>query len=105
MVDRKRGRWLQEFRRRHFLHQPCCMRCESMGRVTVGTQIDHIVALANGGKDFDEDPDNAQTLCVPCHEIKTAEDLGYTQRTEGDVNGLPVDPAHHWNTEPCQTPR
>ncbi len=35
-------------------------------------EVDHIVAVSNGGGEFDEM--NIQVLCVPCHKIKTAKD-------------------------------
>lgn len=36
-----------------------------------GRQVDHILAKALGGTDYD---DNLETLCDPCHKAKTAED-------------------------------
>lgn len=101
MTGRKRGRWLMDFRRRHLLVEPCCRMCEQEQppRYTVGTQVDHIVALTNGGRDFDVDALNAQTLCDAHHERKTAQDMGYMQRTECDTAGMPIDQAHHWNEE------
>lgn len=35
-------------------------------------QADHIVCLAEGGAD---DEDNMQGICIPCHELKTADEL------------------------------
>lgn len=85
----------------HFLREPCCVHCEREDppRYTAATQVDHIVALANGGSDFDIDPDNAQSLCDEHHERKTATDLGYVQRTECDAAGMPINASHHWNHE------
>jgi 5-methylcytosine-specific restriction endonuclease McrA len=40
-------------------------------------QMDHIVALVNGGRDVES---NCQVLCHPCHEVKTREDLALAGR-------------------------
>ncbi len=36
-------------------------------------EVDHIVAITNGGSDFDET--NLQVLCVDCHKVKTKIDM------------------------------
>lgn len=52
---------------------PRCARC--LGECLPSRmQIDHIVALVNGGEDVD---DNVQALCLECHRRKTNEDLGH----------------------------
>lgn len=38
----------------------------------VGRQIDHIVALCNGGENRES---NLQILCTPCHKLKTRLDV------------------------------
>lgn len=91
MTERIRGRKLQRIRAKHFAQHPLCVHCLTKGRVTVATQLDHKVALTNGGKDFDEDPDNAQALCDECHEAKTREDLGQRKRVTIGLDGWPVD--------------
>ncbi|WP_354398290.1 HNH endonuclease signature motif containing protein [Variovorax sp. OAS795] len=40
----------------------------SPARTTAAEQVDHILSLAEGGKD---DESNLQSLCIPCHEAKT----------------------------------
>ncbi len=49
------------------------MQCQKNGEARLATQLDHIVALTNGGEDI---PSNRQGLCEPCHAAKTALDLG-----------------------------
>lgn len=51
-----------------FANNPLCAECERHGRVTLATQRDHIVPLAEGGLD---DPSNEQGLCDACHEAKS----------------------------------
>lgn len=83
------GTTLQNIRRKHFAARPLCVMCEAEGRVTVATELDHIVALTNGGTDTQ---DNRQGLCSDCHDIKTAQDLGYTPRQRQTIgtDGWPV---------------
>jgi 5-methylcytosine-specific restriction protein A len=72
VVERIRGRQLQRIRAEHLRREPLCRRCMQRGYVTIGVHVDHIVALINGGT---ETPENRQTLCKPCHDEKTNEDL------------------------------
>ncbi len=88
MIKRQRGRKLQE-RRAHFLRaHPLCQACQKAGRLKAACEVDHIVALVNGGEDdFDT---NGQALCKPCHREKTAQDLGYRVRPVIGLDGYPV---------------
>lgn len=43
-----------------------CQKCQL---VTLDLEVDHIVNVAKGGTD---DEDNLQALCVACHKAKTA---------------------------------
>ena len=89
-MPRIRGRWLQRFRLRHLGRHPLCVMCEKAGRVRLATELDHIVALTNGGMDFDKDPSNAQGLCSACHEDKTRADLGQRVKKQVGLDGWPV---------------
>ena len=60
----------------------------AMCKVSAATELDHIVALANGGTN---DEDNLQGLCAACHEIKTTADLGHKPRVTTGIDGWPVD--------------
>lgn len=61
-------RW-QRLRRMVLAQQPFCVACEREGRVTPATDVDHIVPLADGGRD---EWSNLQPLCHSCHSRKTA---------------------------------
>jgi 5-methylcytosine-specific restriction enzyme A len=90
---RIRGDRLQAIRRLHFMQCPLCVMCEREGRVTLAEELDHILALSNGGEDVQS---NRQGLCKTCHAIKSAADSGY--RPKGcDAQGLPTDPRHPWS--------
>ena len=90
---RLRGRKAQERRRRLLSLNPLCVRCTEEGRVSVATELDHVVPLFKGGRD---DESNLEGLCSGHHAAKTAADLG--RRIKGcDESGWPLDPNHHWN--------
>lgn len=94
MAKRLLGRAAVERRRRFLSNFPLCRICESQGYVTPATEVDHIVALVNGGAD---DVDNLQSLCADCHKDKTRADLGLGPSRACDASGYPVDKSHHWN--------
>jgi len=87
-AHRIRGRALQRLRAAHFALSPLCVMCQAAGKVTVATELDHIVALANGGTN---DRDNYQSLCAACHESKTLQDLKQKPRMEIGEDGWPVE--------------
>ena len=66
---------------------PLCVMCERDGRVTLATEVDHIHALVNGGKD---ERDNMQGLCHECHASKTAQDMGHRPKVTVGLDGWPV---------------
>ncbi|MDQ0040833.1 HNH endonuclease [Variovorax boronicumulans] len=78
-VERERGRaWMAK---RERVAQHYSYRCAKCGAVWVSSRdhIDHIVELADGGTNND---DNLQPLCdVPCHKAKT------TAQAKGRVQG------------------
>lgn len=75
------GRRLQAQRAALFARQPLCVECERRGMVVLATQRDHIVPLAEGGTD---DEDNVQGLCRPCHQSKSlAEAVRARRRSMG----------------------
>jgi len=92
-TDRKRGRAGVAQRLRRLTAEPLCRDCKAKGRITVATVPDHILPIALGGKDTD---DNVRCLCGSCHKLRTKEQFGY--RNSGcDVQGRPLDSAHPWN--------
>lgn len=58
------------------IYERCAKRCQECNcplDAVVKPQFDHIVALINGGPHAEF---NLQTLCKPCHGLKTAADVG-----------------------------
>lgn len=95
-IKRISGRTLQRIREAWLYDHPLCVMCQAKDppEVTPATQLDHIVALTNGGPDFDcDDGGNRQGLCDACHEAKTRTDLGYSERRVIGLDGFPVDPS------------
>ena len=58
-------------RRERILLRDCglCQVCKHVGRVTIATDVDHIISKARDGTD---DDDNLQAICRDCHKAKTA---------------------------------
>ena len=83
-IERIRGRNLQVLRNRLLRDNPLCVMCSSAGRVTAASEIDHIQAIVNGGRNEDS---NYQALCRECHNKKTRIDLGQQDRTTFDSSG------------------
>jgi 5-methylcytosine-specific restriction protein A len=96
MAERLRGRRAQQQRQRRLADQPLCQICSTDARPVPSTAPDHIVPLAKGGSD---DDDNIRCICAACHARVTAEQFGH-QRRAGmgacDASGLPTDPGHPW---------
>lgn len=72
-TPRLRGRAAVEQRKRRMARtHGCCERCEAKGVYGVrATVVDHIVPLAMGGPDTDE---NTQNLCAACDYEKTSQE-------------------------------
>jgi 5-methylcytosine-specific restriction protein A len=74
------GRRLQALRAELFARNPLCVECERAGLVTLATQRDHIVPLAEGGADDDT---NTQGLCDAHHEAKSLAEALRARRRAG----------------------
>lgn len=72
-----------------------CQPCDKAGRVRQASEVDHIIALDNGGTD---NLDNLQAICPACHKMKTNADLGHGMSSACDRSGRPLDPRHPWNS-------
>lgn len=91
----KTGRW-QRLRQAQLTAEPCCKYCDAAGRVTAATIVDHIVPH-KGDEALFFDPDNLQSLCKSHHDSTKQREEHKGAIIGGDVDGIPLDPAHHWN--------
>jgi 5-methylcytosine-specific restriction protein A len=87
-VQRIRGRKLQRIRREHLKENPLCVECEKEGTYVPAVEIDHIIALANGGQ---ETKSNRQGLCKDHHDKKTKLDLKYKPKVKIGIDGFPIE--------------
>ena len=53
---------------------PLCAECLRRGVITAGQVVDHIIPVADGGKEMNVE--NLQTLCAACHNRKHAAPQG-----------------------------
>ena len=68
-------RWNTKTRRRHLQREPLCRQCKRAGQVRQARIVDHIVPLGTPGGPGDV-PSNRQSLCIACHNAKTARERG-----------------------------
>ncbi len=71
VTKRVTGRKLQRMREQLFKADPLCAECSRLGRVTLAKVRDHIIPLAEGGQDVQ---DNTQGLCDECHDVKSKDE-------------------------------
>jgi|DEB0MinimDraft_4_1074332.scaffolds.fasta_scaffold12145_4 5-methylcytosine-specific restriction protein A len=97
-------RW-QKLSKKQRKEQPLCANCLTQGRITSASKeqlvADHIIAH-KGNLQLFYDYQNLQTLCHPCHNIKTnLEDGGFGRtgvKPKGHgADGLPTHDGHPWS--------
>lgn len=80
----------QEFRARHLRHHPLCVHCKRAGRISLATELDHIVRRVDGGAVYDEA--NVQGLCHDCHLAKSRGERGWRPALRRiGIDGYPID--------------
>ncbi|WP_082653075.1 HNH endonuclease signature motif containing protein [Aureimonas sp. AU22] len=84
---RLRGRRGVKQRARRLAAEPLCRDCVALGLVVPAAVPDHIVPLAQGGKDED---DNIRCLCAEHHLKRTAEQFGLRYRAPVGADGWPL---------------
>lgn len=77
------GRWWRRLRDLVLLRDDgLCQPCLRAGRVTSATEVDHIVARADGGS---HDPANLEAICRTCHRAKTAREAHAPRHAVADA--------------------
>lgn len=67
-AKRLRGRAAVAQRAKRLEAEPYCRDCREQGRQRLAEEVDHILPLASGGSDTD---DNVRSLCRECHTHRT----------------------------------
>ena len=63
--------WKNDLRPAQLMRQPFCCSCQTEGRRTRATVVDHVIPFRGDWLLF-VDPRNHQSLCKNCHDRKTA---------------------------------
>jgi 5-methylcytosine-specific restriction enzyme A len=71
-VKKRYGRQWEKIRALYLAKHPLCEQCEKEGRLTPAAEVHHIVAVADGGSDAEE---NLMALCKPCHSRFTLKEM------------------------------
>jgi 5-methylcytosine-specific restriction protein A len=74
----KRGydrRW-RKLRAMHLVSEPLCRTCLANGKPVGANVVDHIIPHEGQADPLFWDPENLQSLCVRCHNRKTAREDG-----------------------------
>ena len=85
-TPRTRGRRWMQAKSLWLMQHPLCQHCKQAGKVTMATEVDHVMPLCKGGTD---DPQNLSSLCAECHRTKTNQDLGYRPARRVGTDGVP----------------
>jgi 5-methylcytosine-specific restriction protein A len=93
-------RW-RRIRARQLAREPLCRHCKQKGITTAATVVDHVDGHAATPQDYRDA--NLQSLCDPCHGVKTAVENGSFGRKDAkqagcDDKGNPLDRTHPWNS-------
>lgn len=88
----------KQLRHQQLTKQPLCEMCLAQGRVVVATVVDHKTPHKGNWSLF-SDATNLQSLDKQCHDSvkQRMEKRGIEGPIGGDLNGMPLDPNHHWN--------
>ena len=68
----------KKLRNQYMQHNPFCELCDKRGVVEAGHTVDHIKEIQDGGEKLEWS--NLQTLCEPCHKIKTGQEVRKRER-------------------------
>jgi len=75
---------------------PLCVMCRKAGHVRIATVVDHIKPH-KGDEVLFWDMRNWQSLCETHHNASKQREEKSGHEIGSNVDGMPVDPSHHWN--------
>ncbi len=73
-----------------------CQPCKAQDKLTLATEVDHIIPVSKGGKD---EHGNLQAICDPCHKAKTQAEARAGSRGEVKLSRLErrAQAGSHWD--------
>ena len=89
------SRW-HKARTAYLASHPLCTMCKEEGKVTPAKVVDHVIPH-KGDRSLFWDSGNWQSLCYRHHNSTKQSMERATQYEPCDVEGIPLDPSHHWN--------
>ena len=85
----------RKIRSDYLLRNPLCVMCRQDGLYTPASVCDHIDPHKGNETKFYSGP--FQALCKTHHDSTKAREEYRGVKIGGDVDGIPIDPQHHWN--------
>lgn len=87
----------RRLRKAHLAREPLCRMCKAQGKITAANVVDHI-KQHHGNPALLFDAANLQSLCKQHHDSAKQSQERTGVLRGADVNGMPLDPAHPWNS-------
>ena len=85
----------KRIRRLHLQHEPLCIMCEILGKLTPATIVDHVMPHRGDHNLFYNG--RLQSLCKQHHDRAKQIEERSGVIIGSDLKGEPIDPNHHWN--------
>lgn len=85
----------KKLRLRQLNKEPLCCMCKAIGYITPAEVVDHIEPHRGKHSKF-YDESNLQSLCKQCHDRHKQRQEKRGVLVGNDLNGIPLDPSHHW---------
>lgn len=93
----KQGTRWQKVRDMWLTDHPLCCMCQTLGKLTPATVVDHVIPHRNDPK-LMWDSSNYQSLCSH-HHNSTKQHWERSGIYGCDEHGFPIDPSNHWNRD------
>ena len=95
------SKW-RRLRAQHLQQFPLCAHCLEQGYIEQATVVDHVHGHGIGWESRFYDPAALQSLCAPCHSIKTAAETPGGTRRLSTPDAKQPPPTHHATRRPAR---